>query len=76
MEVIVLLEDCNFSYIFEIFIVFSDVVYLYVIINNIIEGIVMFDVLDLVVLVVVDMFFNILLSVYDVKKFGLIYVGV
>ncbi|MBC1742132.1 3-phosphoserine/phosphohydroxythreonine transaminase [Listeria welshimeri] len=75
VEVIASSEDRNFSYIPEIPAVSSDAAYLHVTTNNTIEGTAMFDVPNSTVPIVADMSSNILSSVYDVEKFGLIYAG-
>lgn len=76
---LVLLEELVYDYILE----FDEkeidfkVVYVYVIINNIIEGILFYDIFKINgVFVIVDMFFNILVVKYKVEDFVMIYVGV
>ncbi|EUJ47479.1 3-phosphoserine/phosphohydroxythreonine aminotransferase [Listeria rocourtiae FSL F6-920] len=76
IEVLASSKDKNFSYIPEIPRVPSDAAYLHITTNNTIEGTAIFTPPETGdVPLVADMSSNILSSVYDVSKFGLIYAG-
>ncbi|WP_099221714.1 3-phosphoserine/phosphohydroxythreonine transaminase [Listeria costaricensis] len=76
VEVLASSEDKNFSYIPEIPTVSKDSAYLHITTNNTIEGTTIWNLPETGdVPLVADMSSNILASVYDTQKFGLIYAG-